>query len=141
MADTPSYQQLPLSSADDLLTGFNILVVEDDLDNLEVLSITLEAQGASVIKALSVAEAMGKFAQAERLDLVISDVNLPGEDGFDLIRQIRAVEGKGDLPAIAVTGYDDSGVTDRLFRSGFQRHIIKPIDMNDLIVSIMSLLS
>ena len=131
--------QLP--DGDDLLTGLRILIVEDNIDNLEILMMMLEVQGAIVIPAISVAEAMDKLVEEDIIDLLLSDISLPGEDGFDLIRQIRASDEHSDLPAIAITGYAAISDTESIFHAGFQHHLTKPVELDELMAAIVDLVA
>lgn len=117
-----------------------VLIVEDDSDSLEILRLTLQMQDATVITATSVREAINQFTETVP-DLLISDISLPDQDGFDLIRQIRALppEQGGNVPAIALTGYAATSDTERLLEAGFQRHVAKPFDIETLLVAIISL--
>ena len=124
---------------DNLLSGLCLLVVEDNLDNLEIFKIILEDQGATVIPVTSAAAAMEQLVAENSIDLLISDISMPGEDGFDLIRQVRATGNYEQLPAIAVTGYAAVSECDDIFRAGFQRHIPKPIDFNALVATVVEL--
>ncbi len=134
----------PLLSADTTaadFTNLRILIVEDDTDSLEILTLTLQMQDATVITANSVQEAMKRFTD-EMPDLLISDISLPGQDGFVLIDWVRSLppEQGGETPAIALTGYAASSDTERLIAAGFQRHVAKPFDIETLIAAIVSVL-
>src|ERR1700685_2172983 len=91
------------------LRGKRVLVVDDDNDNREVLTVILELNGAVVASADSAAEAVKAF-EAHPPHLIISDIGLPDEDGFTLLRRLRSLPaGQGQrVPAIAVTGYDQA---------------------------------
>ena len=130
-----------LTDGDDLLTGLRILIVEDNIDNLEILTMMLEVQGAIVIPAISVAEAMDKLVEEDVIDLLLSDISLPGEDGFDLIRQIRGSDEYGELPAIAITGYAAISDTESIFHAGFQHHLTKPVELDELMAAIVDLVA
>ena len=125
---------------DDLLSGLSLLVVEDDADSLEVLTVTLQMQGAVVTTAASVAEAIERL-QLDLPDVLISDIGLPGRDGFELIAWLRSrsPEQSGSLPAIALTGYAADSHTEHILESGFQRHLSKPVNISDLIAAIVNL--
>ncbi|MGB3300506.1 MAG: PAS domain-containing protein, partial [Phormidesmis sp.] len=131
----------PTPIGEDFLAGLRILVVEDNIDNLEILTMMLEAQGATVIAAISVTEALDKLVGEGIIDLLLSDISLPGEDGFSLIRQIRADEEFEGLPAIAITGYAAVSDTDNIFRAGFQHHLTKPVELDDLMAAIVDLVA
>lgn len=139
---TPEASTSALPIGENLLCDLRVLVVEDNVDSLDVLTVALETQGATVATATSVAEAIRKFAAEPALDLLISDINLPDEDGFELIRWVRslpAAEG-GDVLAIAVTGYAAARDTENILAAGFQRYLAKPITLTDLLTVIVGLL-
>ena len=124
------------------LKGINILVVDDTPDVREVLSVLLGQQGAEVKTASSAAEAIRIFEQW-RPDVLISDIGLPGEDGYSLIAKIRALapERGGRVPALALTAYAQAQDRDRALAAGFQLHIPKPVDPAELAQAIASLTS
>ena len=110
------------------------LVVEDDQDSRDMLTTALAICGVRVVSAESADEGLEKLRELKP-DFLISDIGLPGEDGYDLIRKVRALpplEG-GGIPAIALTGY--VSVQDRklALRAGYQEHLPKPVDTNRLI--------
>ena len=122
--------------------GMQILLVEDDKDSRDMLEMVLALYGIKVESAESAAEALQKM-QKLKPDVLISDIGLPGEDGYDLIRKVRALHpGKGGrTPAIALTGY--VSVQDRKLAidAGYEDHIPKPVDPNlllDLLVKLRS---
>ncbi len=116
------------------LDGTAILVVDDELDTRELLRAGLERCGAQVVVAGSVAEALGAI-EVQIPDLLISDIGMPDEDGYDLIRKVRLLpaEKGGKIPAIALTAY--ARVEDRLraLRSGYQMHVPKPVELAELV--------
>lgn len=122
------------------LDGLRVLLVDDNIDNLELIAIILEQYGTEVITAASAAEAIQAIARSIP-DILISDIAMPLEDGYSLIRQIRNLppEKGGLIPAIALTAYAKH--EDRLLalEAGFQMHIPKPIDPDELIAVVMKL--
>jgi PAS domain S-box-containing protein len=124
---------LPEGELAERLDGLTILVVDDEPDTRELLRRGLENCGAKVTEAASVPEALEAIKTAEP-DLLISDIGMPGEDGYDLIRQVRLLppDGGGSIPAIALTAY--ARVADRLkaLRSGYQMHVPKPVELAEL---------
>ncbi|MGB3293877.1 MAG: chemotaxis protein CheB [Phormidesmis sp.] len=134
-------EQATLLAGDSLLSELNILVVEDDADSLEILTVTLQMQGAAVTMATSVAEAIEKLQEEDLPDLLISDISLPGKDGFELIAWLRSLPASsgGSLPAIALTGYATGAHTEHIVESGFQRHLIKPVSNPELIATVVNL--
>ncbi|HEV8436644.1 MAG TPA: ATP-binding protein [Methylomirabilota bacterium] len=122
------------------LDGIRVLLVEDDTDGREVLARMLEVAGARVVAAASVSEALEALTTI-RPGVIVSDIGMPDEDGYALIRRLRArqAEAGGAIPAIAVTGYAHPDDRDRLLAAGFQAHLRKPIDPDEIISTVASL--
>jgi CheY-like chemotaxis protein/anti-sigma regulatory factor (Ser/Thr protein kinase) len=121
------------------LTGLRILSVEDDRDSREMLEMALRAEGAEVVSVGSVREALKVLNGNEwRPAVMVSDIGMPDEDGYDLIRQVRSrtPEEGGNLPAIALTGFAGNGERERLLGAGYQMHITKPVEWSSLILTI-----
>lgn len=114
------------------LLGLKILLVEDDVDNLELLASFLEGEGARTFSAGSIAAALTQTA-GERLDLVISDLELSDGDGCALLAALKQRDGKTDLPAIAVTGYSDQTWRNKAHDCGFTRFAVKPYSLERLV--------
>jgi signal transduction histidine kinase/DNA-binding response OmpR family regulator len=115
------------------LSGLNILVIDDDQDAREMIATMLRRAGANMHIAASVTEAMQIIADHD-LNLVLSDIAMPEEDGFALIQKLRARPGeKGTLPAIALTAYARAEDRARALAAGFDAHLTKPISPNDLL--------
>lgn len=129
-----------ISTAGLNFNGLRILVVDDEPDTLEILRIVLKQYGADVRIAVSAADALVVF-QEWKPDLLISDLGMPGEDGFSLISKIRALpeEDGGNIPAAALTAYARDEDRIRAINAGFQIHISKPIDPNRLAAKIAEL--
>jgi CheY-like chemotaxis protein len=132
-----NHQAIGDSKADDAaptLDDVRVLVVDDEADAREMVAATLRRVGANVMTAASVADAvlaMGTF----RPDVLLSDIAMPGEDGFALIRQVRqrpVTEG-GDVQAIALTAYAREGDRTRALAAGFHAHLAKPVDPSRLV--------
>jgi hypothetical protein len=111
------------------LDDVRVLVVDDADDGRALTSLVLTQAGARVTSVPSVREALEMLEQ-ERPDAVVSDIGMPDEDGYALIRQIRQHEAErgGFLPAVALTGYARDIDRDRVLRAGFQAHVTKPLD-------------
>jgi len=118
------------------LASVRVLAVDDDEDGQMLLALLLERQGAEVTTAGSVAEAL-QMLEAGTFDILLSDIGMPGEDGFELIRRVRAT--KNEIPAAALTGYDTPEDRDRALVSGFDRHLGKPIDAAELLRTMVAL--
>jgi PAS domain S-box-containing protein len=121
--------------------GIRILVVDDDADSREMLRYVLEDTKAHIMTAGSAGEALAQFSTFEP-DILISDLGMPELDGYDLIKQIRALptESGGRTPAIALTGYVGAEEQKRVQSSGFNIHVAKPVDFNKLMKIINNLL-
>jgi signal transduction histidine kinase/CheY-like chemotaxis protein len=122
------------------LEGLRILVVDDEIDALDLIGVELAQHGAKVVGVGSAEEALTALQQVE-FDLLISDIGMPKTDGYELIRQIRKQEvGSGrKIPAVALTAY--ARVQDRMqaIMSGFSTHVAKPVEANELITVVASL--
>jgi len=124
------------------LTGLEILVVDDDPDALTLMREILEAAGATVISADSGRVALD--AMAERVPhAIVSDLGMPGMDGFELLAQLRQspLESRRNLPAAALTAYARSEDRTRSLKSGFQIYLSKPIDPPELVRAVAVLAS
>jgi signal transduction histidine kinase/ActR/RegA family two-component response regulator len=117
------------------LAGLRILVVDDEADARDLLAIRLQQYGADVITAPSAEAAMEALtAQEPRPDLIVSDIAMPGEDGYSLIRRVRAMEPEqgGRIPAIALTAYSRTKDRVQALAAGFQIHMPKPVNAAEL---------
>ena len=132
----------PETSDEKPLEGVRILLVEDDEDSCEMLKVMFEQSGIKITAVDSAAEAF-EIIQQKPPDILISDVGLPGEDGYDLLRKIRQLTpAKGGLtPAIALTGYASLQDRSLAFQAGFQEHLSKPVDIEKLIQLVKGLLN
>jgi CheY-like chemotaxis protein len=111
------------------LAGVNVLVVDDDDDGREIIVRTVSDAGAAVAAVASPAEALAILGEAgTRVDVVVSDIGMPGEDGYFLLRELRTLsfDGAGQIPIIAVTAYATAEDRRRALRAGFVAHIAKP---------------
>ena len=120
------------------LSGTTVLLVEDDLDNLELLTQCLEGEGAQVLPAGSIVVALA-ISAGRRVDVVVSDLELPDGDGCALLRQLRSREGYTQLPAIAVSGYSQEQWRSQAATSGFHTFAVKPYAIDALVTLIASL--
>jgi two-component system CheB/CheR fusion protein len=109
------------------IAGSRVLLVDDTSDTLETFGYLLEHEGARVTPASSGTEALA-LAEAEDFDLVISDVGMPGMDGYELITELRKRPRTAGLPAIALTGHGRSEDIGRALQAGFNAHVGKPVD-------------
>jgi CheY-like chemotaxis protein len=121
------------------LSGIRILLVDDEVDALRLVGKVLAEAGASITMAGSVNEAM-VAAEQEVPHILISDLGMPDEDGFDLIQWVRAAGQTAEqLPAVALTAFANKGHEDSALLSGFQIHVPKPVDPDRLIAVVASL--
>jgi signal transduction histidine kinase len=123
-----------------LLRGLHVLVVEDDEDTRDLLAAALEQHGARVTAVASVAAALESL-DAGPADVLVSDLAMPDEDGYALIRKIRARPAGqgGGVPAAALTAYVRAEDRSRVLAAGFQEHVPKPIDPAGLVNVVASL--
>ncbi|RKH73693.1 response regulator [Corallococcus aberystwythensis] len=128
------------SLAQSVLEGLQVLVVDDEPDALELLAVVLESRGAQVVTASNAREALEK-QQLHRPHVIISDIGMPGEDGYSFIRRLRALplEQGGQTPAIALTAFARMEDRTRALLAGFQMHVPKPIEPAELIIVLASL--
>ncbi len=137
IADLPAVAPRSTPPAPHSLAGLRVLLVEDDEAMSEALSALLEHHGATVTTAASARTALGLLAGAP-IDVVLSDIGMPGESGYALIREIRAREadGRRRVPALAMTGFASPEDRDEARAAGFDDHIPKPVDADTLIAHI-----
>ncbi len=124
------------------LSGVAILVVDDDEDSRLLVERALREAGASVT-AVDSARAAIAFIESHRLDLMISDIGMPVEDGFSLMRRVRALPADrgGQTPALALTAYARGEDVQRAHQVGYQCHLAKPADVDTLIRTAAKLVS
>jgi two-component system CheB/CheR fusion protein len=120
------------------LRGLTILLVEDDVDNLELLSSYLEGEGADTLSAGSIAGALA-LGIGHRIDIVLSDLDLPDGNGCALLEQVHRLEGQRRVPAIAVTGYSQEKWQKAARECGFMRFAVKPFSLERLVDWIVEL--
>ena len=151
-ATTPHAMTLPDASCDDAgnpqssgsrkrdpgacIAGRRILVVDDDMDACEVLRMILEAHGARVETAHSVAAALEKI-KGDPPDVLVSDIGMPGQSGYQLIETVRKLKGyTARMLAVAVTAFSRPEDRRAALRAGFNSHLAKPLNAADLITVI-----
>ena len=119
------------------LTGVNVLVVDDEADVRELLTTILRLAGAETTAVASAADAL-VMLQQRRVDVLVSDLGMPGDDGYALIRKVRELHPQqgGTIPAIAVTAAARAEDRVRALSAGFHLHIVKPIDPAELTAAI-----
>lgn len=124
------------------LDGLRILIVDDDPDMRDLLTYTLEGCGAEVVAAASANEAISALTESSPpLDMLISDIGMPDEDGYALLHRVRRLESKngGRIPAIALTAYARTQDRTAALLAGFQFHIAKPVEPAELVAVIANL--
>jgi CheY-like chemotaxis protein len=117
-----------------------VLVVEDDNDARGLVEKVLESQGATVKTVSSAHEAL-EILGKERQDVLLSDIEMPGTDGYELIKELRlrpSPQG-GSVPAAALTAYARTEDRLRALRAGFQLHLAKPVQPAELVTVVASL--
>jgi CheY-like chemotaxis protein len=124
------------------LAGVRVLVVDDELDTRRLISTVIAQSGAEVTACASAGEALEKL-KTWRPHILMSDIGMPGEDGYAFIRQVRALpaERGGRTPAAALTAYARDEDRTRALAAGFQLHIAKPFSPGDLIAAVADLQS
>jgi signal transduction histidine kinase len=124
------------------LAGLRILVVDDDRDAIDLASAILAAAGATVTSAGSAREAFETF-RTWRPDVIVSDIEMPEEDGYTLIRKIRSLDeqDRSEIPAVALTAYGRPHDRALALTAGFNMHVRKPVDPAELTMIIASLVS
>jgi signal transduction histidine kinase/ActR/RegA family two-component response regulator len=122
------------------LAGVNALVVDDELDGRDVVQKLLQKCNARVFTAASADEAIEQLRH-HGVDVLISDIGMPGRDGYDLIRQIRQLDDqpRSRVPAIALTAFARSEDRTKAMMAGYNLHLSKPVELNELVVAVGSL--
>jgi PAS domain S-box-containing protein len=121
------------------LDNLHILIVDDEADARDLLIAVLTQQGAQVTAAATVAAAVEKF-QTQAPDLIVSDIEMPGEDGFSLIKKLRAFNQTQarKIPAIALTAHARPSERLKILSAGYQTHLAKPVETAELLAVIAS---
>ena len=121
-----------------MLTGIRILVVDDDPDMCNALEYLLASYGAEVSAAASAAEALAALASS-RPDVLLSDVAMAGESGFDLMREVIARQGRDAPPAAAISGYATRADREQALAAGFRALLGKPVEPGALVALVADL--
>jgi PAS domain S-box-containing protein len=123
------------------LSGASVLVVDDEPDGRQLMVRILEGRGASVTAVAGGAEALDLLKRLQ-FDILVSDIGMPGLDGYELMRRARSLDSSrpGPIPAIAVTAYARAEDRQRSLLAGYQMHLAKPVEARELIAGIASLL-
>jgi signal transduction histidine kinase/ActR/RegA family two-component response regulator len=146
IGEVPSSEQGPHDTAPrvvpdrTLLEGLRVLIVEDEADSRDILAAVLREWGADVTTSASALDAL-VVLDSRPPDLLVSDIGMPGMDGYELIRELRkrdAAHG-GRVPAIALTAYVDPESRSQAFSAGFEEHVAKPADPQALLAAVARL--
>jgi len=131
-------KRAPQAEVRSRLAGTVVLIVDDDPDAREVVAAILRHYGAKVIVATSVSRALVALRREQQVDVLLADLGMPVEDGYDLIRQVResSVQKIADMPAAALTAYTTEEDRDRVLAAGFQFHLAKPVDPAVLVATV-----
>lgn len=116
-----------------------VLVIEDNQDNLKIITYALERAGYQVLAAETGEEGF-RLALTELPDLILMDINLPGMDGIETTRCIRASAIDGSIPIVAITSYAMTGDRERIMAAGCNGYIEKPIDPITIVAQIHGIL-
>ncbi|MBW4576560.1 MAG: PAS domain S-box protein [Aphanothece sp. CMT-3BRIN-NPC111] len=134
-SNSPLVQQLTPS----VLSGLQVLVVDDEADTREFFITVLEECGAKVRAVVSAGEAL-ELLKSFKPDVLVSDIGMPVEDGYSLIRKIRGMEAEpGQIPAMALTAYAREEDRQQALSAGFQMHISKPVEPAKLVAGVANL--
>ncbi|WP_438017089.1 PAS domain-containing protein [Sorangium sp. So ce315] len=131
----------PGGSARRVLEGIRVLVVDDETDARELLGIIFVRAGAAVQEAASAGAALEALREGE-FDVLVSDIGMPGEDGYAMMRRLRALGPEvpaSGIPALALTAYTRMEDRRQAIAAGFQMHLAKPIEPNSLVTAVAHL--
>jgi CheY-like chemotaxis protein len=122
------------------LSGVKVLVVDDEADARDLIQRVLVDCSADVLTAGSAEEAM-HLVDTQKPHVLVTDIGMPGVDGYELLRRVRALERKrgGRLPAIALTAFARSEDRTRALRAGFLVHVAKPVEPSELVATVASI--
>ncbi|HZZ43300.1 MAG TPA: CHASE domain-containing protein [Tepidisphaeraceae bacterium] len=131
---TTGLRHVGVDTKAEALNGLKVLVVDDDPDTREVLRHILAGQRAEVVTAGSVSRAM-EILRSQEVEVLVSDLAMPEEDGYDLIRMVRELPGQygGKVPAVALSALVRPAERERALAAGYQTHLPKPVDAGDLV--------
>jgi two-component system, chemotaxis family, CheB/CheR fusion protein len=131
LSETPASRPAPLMPRE-MIKGMHILVVDDDADSAELMCTLLQIEGAVAEAAANVAEAL-RLADIVDFELIISDIAMPGVNGYDLIQTLRQQPRYADVPAIALSGFGRMEDVQRALAAGFSAHLGKPVEFDKLL--------
>ncbi len=114
-----------------VLAGTDFLVVDDSEDTIAMLEQLLKTGGASVTTATSGADAL-RIASEREFDVILSDISMPEMDGFEFLQRLRKIDGRQNVPVVAITGFGRNADIERARAAGFYSHITKPLNLQVL---------
>jgi CheY-like chemotaxis protein len=139
IATSASESPVPPPPVPGCLEAISVLVVDDDADGRELVAATLEHYGAGVMTAASAAEALD-LLQTKRVNVLLADIAMPDEDGYSLIRKLRALKSPQRVfPAAALTSFARDEDRKHAIQAGFQLHLAKPVDTRSLVQAVANL--
>jgi PAS domain S-box-containing protein len=140
IATSASELPVPPQPVPGCLEAISVLVVDDDADGRELVAAALEHYGAGVMTAASAAEALD-LLQTQRVNVLLADIAMPDEDGYSLIRRLRALPSpqRAAIPAAALTSFAREEDRQHAIQAGFQLHLAKPIDSRSLVQAVVNL--
>lgn len=115
-------------------SGLSVLIVDDDIDGLQALGVLFRQAGLKVVLAGSADEA-ARSVEKSHPDVLISDLAMPGQDGFELLRRVRALERKfgTHVVAVAISAFSDPEMRGRAAAEGFEAYFVKPVDATKML--------
>ncbi|MBK8017445.1 MAG: PAS domain S-box protein [Betaproteobacteria bacterium] len=123
-----------------MLTGVRLLVVDDEPDARDLARRVLEGQGATVLAASSAEEALSTL-ESQAIDVLLSDIGMPGMDGYQLMRRVRSSDAAyRRIPSVALTAFARSEDRKKAILAGYHSHISKPVDIAELVIVVASLI-
>ncbi|MDM7914223.1 MAG: ATP-binding protein [Candidatus Eisenbacteria bacterium] len=138
-ASAPAFREEVLPVEEHPLRGVRVMAIDDEPESLALLRRILEDAGAEVTTASSAQQAE-TILEETRPDVLVSDIGMPGEDGYSLIRRIRATQGElARIPALALTAFARVEDRHRSLESGFQKHLSKPFSAAEVIAAVAAL--
>ena len=127
----------PVPSRLPVLTGIDVLLVDDNVDSLRFLSALMSRCGALVRTAAGVDEAL-RLIREQRPEVLVSDIAMPGRDGYSLIRELRS-DGGDQIPSIALTAFGRPADRELVFEAGFSKYLKKPVEPTELAQAVADL--
>jgi two-component system CheB/CheR fusion protein len=114
-----------------VLSQTSFLVLDDSEDSIEMMAELLRLAGAHVVTATNGVDAL-RIASENDFDVILSDISMPDMDGFEFLERLRKIDGRQDVPVVAVTGFGRNDDVERARAAGFYSHLTKPIDLQAL---------